>query len=436
MTKAPAPMREINFDGLIGPSHNYAGLSFGNLASAQNRGGVSSPRLAALQGLGKMRRMIALGLPQGLFLPHDRPNVQWLRELGFAGDDAAVCRAAWTEQPALFSNTMSASAMWTANAATVSPAPDTADGRCHFSIANLSTMLHRSVEPEQTLRQFRLAFADQRYFVVHAALPAGLGDEGAANFMRLGAGHEARGLELFVYGEASGQSFPARQNANASAAIGRRHGIDPAGIALVRQSEAAIAAGAFHNDVMAVANEHVLFTHEQAFADREAAYHNILEAVNGACIIEAPAVRISLEAAVRSYLFNSQLVSLPEGGMALILPQEARDTPEVWAWLESVRAADNPIRHLEIVDVRESMRNGGGPACLRLRVAVSEDAHAAINRRFLLDEAICDRIEAVIERHWPERIAPDDLGDPDLWQQCRTARAALLAALGFEGGEL
>ena len=147
-------------------------------------------------------------------------------------------------------------------------------------------------------------------------------------------------------------------------------------------------------------------------------------------------MRISLEAAVRSYLFNSQLVSLPEGGMALILPQEARDTPEVWAWLESVRAADNPIRHLEIVDVRESMRNGGGPACLRLRVAVSEDAHAAINRRFLLDEAICDRIEAVIERHWPERIAPDDLGDPDLWQQCRTARAALLAALGFEGGEL
>ena len=56
--------------------------------------------------------------------------------------------------------------------------------------------------------------------------------------------------------------------------------------------------------------------------------------------------------------------------------------------------------------------------------------------RFLLDPARCDLLAGLVERHWPERIAPDDLGEPALWRQCRTARAALLAGLGFGPGEL
>lgn len=434
-------VREINFDGLIGPSHNYAGLSLGNIASASNAGATSAPRAAALQGLGKMRAMLALGLPQGILLPHDRPNADWLRTLGFSGSDDAVLRAAWEREPALLRNAFSASAMWTANAATVSPAPDTADGRCHFTVANLSTMLHRSIEQNQTYRQLRLAFADERYFAVHPALPAGLGDEGAANFMRLGQSHQAPGLEVFVHGErpvrgSAGQVFPARQHRAASAAVARCHGLASGGYLLAAQSEIAIAAGAFHNDVVAVANENVLFAHEQAFADREAVYRTVSERVPGAVIIEAPARRIGLDLAIRTYLFNSQLVTLPEGGMALILPREAREAPAVWTWLEEVRSGDNPISKLEVVDVRESMRNGGGPACLRLRVALSSEAEAAIDGRFLLDERLCDRIEAVIEREWPEHIAPDDLGETDLWHRCRAARAALLTALGFAEGEL
>lgn len=434
-------MREINFDGLVGPSHNYAGLSLGNIASASNAGAESAPRTAALQGIGKMRRMLALGLPQGLFLPHDRPNADWLRKLGFAGNDQAVLRSAWEQEPALLRNAFSASSMWTANAATVSPGPDTADGRCHFTVANLSTMLHRSIEHDQTFRQLRLAFADERHFAVHPALPSGLGDEGAANFMRLGQSHAQRSLELFVYGERTAQgggagTFPARQHRAASAAVARLHGLGSGDHALVRQSEIAIAAGAFHNDVVAVANENVLFTHEQAFADREAVFGLVRERVPGAAIVEAPADRIDLDLAIRTYLFNSQLVTLPGGDMALILPQEAREAPAVWGWLQDVLAADNPIRHLEVVDVRESMRNGGGPACLRLRVAVSDEAHGAIDSRFLLDERTCDRIEAVVDREWPERIAPGDLGEPELWQRCRIARGALLDALGFAAGEL
>lgn len=429
-------MIEVNFDGLVGPSHNYAGLSLGNLASASNAGATSAPREAALQGLAKMRRMMALGFRQGMLLPHLRPDVAWLRGLGFAGDDEAVCRAAWREEPALLRNAFSASAMWTANAATVSPAPDAADGRTHLSVANLSSMIHRSLEPVQTLRQLRAAFGAVERIEVHEPLPSVFGDEGAANHMRLCERHGAAGLEVFVYGEKAAGGFPARQHRLAAQALVRRHRLGEAHAILARQSDAAIAAGAFHNDVVAVANENVLFTHEQAFADKDALYSAIRARIAGAEIIEVPASRVSLADAIRSYLFNSQLATLPEGGMVLLLPGEAREVPAVLAWLEELVAANGPIRRLEFMNLRESMRNGGGPACLRLRVVLGEDELAAMDQRFLLDAAKCDRIGNLIAEFWPERIAPGDLGEPALWQQCLTARAALLDLLGFQPDEL
>lgn len=404
---------EINFDGIIGPSHNYAGLSPGNLAATRNRGAVSSPRAAALQGVAKMRANLALGLTQGVLLPHARPDHQWLAALGLAYPDAP---------PHSQAQALSASAMWAANAATVSPAPDTADGRCHLSVANLVTMPHRSHEWPETLAQLRLAFADPA-FAVHGPVPAPFGDEGAANHMRLAPRHDAPGVEVFVYG-ISGGPFPARQHPDASAAVARRHGVRRA--LFVQQSEQAIAAGAFHNDVVAVANGHVLFAHEQAFAEKERFYADLRAALPEVEIVEVPAGRISLADAIRSYLFNAQLVTLPSGEMALIVPAEARDTPSVWAWLEEHVAGNGPIRRVEVVDVRESMSNGGGPACLRLRVVANP---ATIDPRFLVDDAKLDRIARVIEAHWPERIAQDEIGDPALIARIESARLALLNAL-------
>ncbi len=417
--------REINFDGLIGPTHNYGGLSLGNIASASNAGATARPRAAALQGLAKMRACMDLGLVQGFLLPHDRPNAALLRALGFHGDDAAVCAAAHAADPALLRNAMSASAMWAANAATVSPAPDTPDGRTHLSVANLSSNLHRSIEAAQTHRQLGTVFADERHFALHAPLPAPLGDEGAANHMRMGAHHGAPGLEIFVYGERQPGGFPARQHRAASEAIARRHGLAPERTHFARQSDEAIQAGAFHNDVVAVANETVLFAHEHAFEDKAALYSAIERAVPGATIVEVPAESIGLADAVASYLFNSQLVTLPEGGMALILPSEARDTPGVWAWLQTLIAGNGPIRALHVLDVRESMRNGGGPACLRLRVAVDEAAMAAIDQRFLLDNAKWEALHRLVEAHWPEAIGLADLVSKEVWQTAWAGRRAL-----------
>ncbi len=429
-------MRELNFDGLVGPSHNYAGLSFGNVASAINAGHVSSPRRAALQGVAKMREMLALGLMQGFLLPHERPFAPWLRKLGFSGSDDEVFAAAWRNEPILLANTFSASAMWTANAATVSPSPDTADGRCHLTVANLSTMAHRSIEAQQTLQQLKLAFNDSRLFAVHDPLPGKIGDEGAANAMRLCRSHGDPGLEIFVYGDNRDGRFPARQNRIAGEAIARRHGLASERQLHVPQSRAAIDAGAFHNDVVAVANESVLFTHEFAFEERERVHAAIRDRIDAVEIIEAPAWRISLRDAVRSYLFNSQLITLPTGGMILVVPGECRKTPSVWGWLHEAVVGHSSITQVKVVDVRESMRNGGGPACLRLRIPLSDEALAAVDPRFLASEAQCDRLERVIEEHWPQQISAAELSNPELWATCRRARAALLETLGFNAGEI
>jgi succinylarginine dihydrolase len=407
---------EINFDGIVGPSHNYAGLSLGNLASTRHAGAESRPRAAALQGIAKMRANLALGLAQGIFLPHPRPDRVWLTNL------AATIEAA---EPALAANAMSASAMWAANAATVSPAPDTADGRCHLSVANLRTMAHRSHEWPATLAQLQLAFADSGRFAVHGPIPAAFGDEGAANHMRLAPSHGEPGLEIFIYGVAGG-AFPARQHAQASKAIARRHGLDPERTIFVAQSEQAIASGAFHNDVVAVANERILFAHENAFAERDALVAQCERQVPGFELVEVSEAVVSLDDAVTSYLFNAQLVSPPGGETTLIVPSEARETPAVWAWIERHLASNGPIRRVEVVDVRESMANGGGPACLRLRVVADP---ATVDPRFLVDEAALDRIAEVVAARWPERIHSDELREPALIRDIEAARAALLEAL-------
>lgn len=408
---------EINFDGIVGPSHNYAGLSLGNIASASHRGNPSYPRAAALQGLAKMRGNMARGLAQGFLLPLPRPNEGLLARLAVDETaDRALLAAAW-----------SASSMWTANAATVSPAPDTADGRCHLTPANLSTMLHRGQEWPDTKRQLDVAFADTAHFAVHAAIPLSFGDEGAANHMRFCDGHDAPGVEVFVYGRPGGK-FPARQHEQASRAVARLHGLDHQRTVFIEQNPAAIEAGAFHNDVVAVANERVLFTHEQAFADQAGACEAIRAKFPALEVVEVPAGAVSLEEAIRTYLFNAQLLTLPTGEMALVVPEECRESAAVWSWCEAMLASNGPIRQVIPVDVRQSMANGGGPACLRLRVVADP---ATVDPRFLLDEAKAERIEQVIAGTWPEQIDPADLGNVALARDVRAARASLLETLGL-----
>ena len=418
---------EINFDGLIGPTHNYAGLSAGNLASLGNSGAVARPRAAALQGLEKMRRLMDLGVDQGFFPPPLRPATAILRALGFAGDDAEVLAEVAQVDPQLFRAACSASSMWTANAATVVAEADSGDGRLHLVTANLASMLHRAVEADDTYQLLCFVFADESHFRIHGPLPLGahFGDEGAANHMRLTTSHGAPGLNVFVHGKPRGGRFPERQALRASQAVARLTGLTQDGALFALQSGEAVDAGAFHNDVVAVANETVLLTHPEAFEHRDAFHAALNERAPATTIIEVE--NVSLADAVSSYLFNSQIVTLPHGGMALVLPTEVRDNADVWSALHKALGRAEVIERVEVVDVRESMRNGGGPACLRLRVPASPAARAAIHPGYLLTPARWDALAAIVERHWPEAVAPADLLDPHLWSAAREVDRRLRA---------
>ena len=178
---------EVNFDGLVGLTHHYAGLSYGNVASTSNKNSVANPKQAAKQGLQKMKTLADLGFKQAVLPPQERPHVGVLRQLGFSGSDSQVIAQAAKQAPALLSAVSSASSMWTANAATVSPSADTADRRVHFTVANLNNKFHRAIEAETTSRTLHAIFNNPAHFAHHEALPQQslMGDEGAANHNRL-----------------------------------------------------------------------------------------------------------------------------------------------------------------------------------------------------------------------------------------------------------
>ena len=432
---------EVNFDGLIGPSHNYGGLSDGNLASAKNAGDVSNPREAAIQGLEKMRRMVRAGLKQGVLPPLKRPSFDLLDRAGFGPRGSRAIKESVHHHPAVLKAAYSASSMWTANAATVSPSADASDGRLHLTPANLSTMLHRSIEHPETTASLRAIFSQEKYFAVHEALPwhSDYADEGAANHVRLCEEHGRTGVEIFVFGRdgsADNTKFPARQTRLASQCIIGSHGLDHDRAVLTQQSRKAIDAGAFHNDVVCVGTLDTLFFHEYAFENTEETLADIRNASKGLFELRpvmVPDKEVPLADAISSYLFNSQLLQIPgEDRLVLVAPTETEETPSTRAYCKRLVEGNGPIGRVDYVDVRQSMRNGGGPACLRLRVVMTDAELAACHQGVLLDEEKIDALQAVVRTSYRDRLAPADLADPSFAGECFHARAELLRVLDLE----
>jgi len=432
---------EANFDGLVGPTHNYAGLSWGNIASKANVNAASNPKEAALQGLVKMKRLADRGYVQGVLPPHERPHIPSLRRLGFEGNERQVLEQAARSAPAILAAVSSASAMWTANAATVSASADTADHRVHFTPANLCAKFHRSIEHPVTGRALKAIFTDESCFAHHPALPsvAHFGDEGAANHARLSRGHGEPGVELFVYGKSAFNAeapaparYPARQTLEASQAVARLHGLTDRHAVFAQQNPAAIDAGVFHNDVIAVGNGNVLFYHEQAFLEEERVLADIRHRLPGARLeaVRVGSEEVPLEDAVASYLFNSQLLNTPDG-MLLAVPGECREVESVSRYLDDLLRQDSPITSVEVFDVKQSMRNGGGPACLRLRVPLTDEELKAMNRGVILTDALYERLVTWVEAHYRDELTQEDLADPMLLDDNRKALDELTGILGL-----
>lgn len=424
---------EANFDGLVGPTHNYAGLSLGNVASLNNARHHSSPKQAAKQGLQKMKALHDLGMVQGVLAPQERPDISALRRLGFAGSDAEVIRSAASQAPEIYRAVCSASSMWTANAATVSPSADTADGRVHFTPANLTNKYHRSLEPATTGRILRAMFANTEHFAHHQHLPDNehFGDEGAANHTRLCSDYAAKGVEIFVYGrhafdsnKVAPQRFPARQTLEASQAVARLHGLSEANTVFLQQNPAVIDQGVFHNDVIAVGNRNVLFYHQQAFLNTQQGLQEIQRKFGDAAplhFIEVLEQQVSVADAISSYLFNTQLINLPTGEMVIIAPTECQEHQSVYRYLTELCQQDTPIKAVKYFDVKQSMQNGGGPACLRLRVVLTEQERAAVNPAVLMNDQLFATLNSWVDTHYRDRLTAADLADPQLLQESRTA---------------
>ncbi|MDP5057425.1 MAG: N-succinylarginine dihydrolase [Marinomonas hwangdonensis] len=425
---------EANFDGLVGPTHNYSGLSFGNVASLNNSARPSNPKAAAKQGLTKMKALADMGFVQGVLAPHERPHIPTLRRLGFTGSDAHILEQAAKQSPKLLAAVSSASCMWTANAATVSPSGDTRDKRVHFTPANLVNKFHRSIEHETTGAILKATFRDDAHFAHHPALPSvdHFGDEGAANHTRFCHDYGDQGVEFFVYGmEAfnsqapSPKKFPARHTLEASQAVARRHGLNPEHVVYAQQNPDVIDAGVFHNDVIAVGNRNAHFYHQEAFLDTAKMKQDLLKAWGDRAsefhLIEVPSNAVSVQDCIQSYLFNSQLLSRGVNDMVLIVPGECENNPAVWAYLNSLVKGPSPINEVKVFDLKQSMSNGGGPACLRLRVALTPAEQDAINPATLMNDALFERLNNWVDAHYRDELHEKDLADPLLLNESRTA---------------
>lgn len=423
---------EANFDGLVGPTHNYAGLSLGNVASLSNAASASNPKEAALQGLMKMKALADMGYLQGIIPPLERPDVYTLRRLGFSGSDAQVIAKAAKQAPKVLVACSSASSMWTANACTMAPSVDTNDGKPHFTPANLANKFHRSIEWPQTAALLKKIFPG-KHFVHHMALPQGehFGDEGAANHTRLAPSYAAPGVHFFVFGryafdlsKPAPKRFPARQTREASEAVARLHQLNPDKTVFAQQNPDVIDQGVFHNDVICVGNLNVLFFHEHAFLDKEATLAALRQAWQSdqpLHFIEVKESEVSVSDAVATYLFNSQLLARPDGRMLLVCPAECRENERVAQYLEKLIDSDGPIAEVKIYDVKQSMRNGGGPACLRQRVVLTEAEKNLVNPACWLNERSYERLVEWVNKHYRDHLTEADLADPQLLHESRQA---------------
>lgn len=430
----PSQTIEVNFDGLVGPTHNYAGLAHGNIASTRHRNLRSNPKRAALEALNKIKTLMSLGIPQAVLPPQHRPDIALLRSLGFSGSDKDILAAVHRDDPRLLATAASASSMWAANAATVSPSPDTNDHRLHITPANLIHNLHRSIESASTTRTLRAIFRDDSQFVIHDSLPASLSlcDEGAANHTRLCAAHGSSGLELFTFDRLGMDDdtplthYPRRQTLHASRSIACLHQLRPDSTLFIQQNPVAIDAGVFHNDVIAVGHRNILLCHEHAFVEQPRFLDELRTRFRVVCggelrVIQIAQQQLSLNDAVHSYFFNSQILTTPDGQTLLLAPAECEHIAPALATLRHITSAGSPIQRFEFIDVRQSMQNGGGPACLRLRIVLTPDQYRAAHQGIFLTDALHTALVDWVHRHYRDDLGPDDLADPHLLLESKSA---------------
>jgi succinylarginine dihydrolase len=410
---------EVNFDGLVGPTHNYAGLAHGNVHSTNNKSKPSNPCEAALQGLDKMKLMHDLGYKQAIIPPQERPLINNFEDY----QNMAI--------------NSSASSMWVANSSTVVPSTDSENGKLNLLTANLNFTHHRRIEAPQTHVTLNKIFNDTSKFLIHSPLESAgeLDDEGAANHTRFCNSYDEEGLHFFVYGRSQDdsaevpQQFPARQTYEASKKVAETMQIKNAVFA--QQSAESIDAGVFHHDVIGVGNKNLYFYHERALAEEAETIVKLQDSFNGTlnflCVKES---EVPMKLAVETYLFNSQLVEYETGHM-LIAPIRCRRNASVRKYLQSITGKNKPIKRVRYVNLEQSLWNGGGPACLRLRVTMNEREFLALHPGVIFTDKLHLRLRTWVKKYYVENLIYEDLFVPKYIKQCRNALSELTDIFGL-----
>ena len=410
---------EVNFDGLVGPTHNYAGLAHGNVHSVNNKNKPSNPCEAALQGLDKMKMMHDLGYKQAIIPPQERPLINDYDDYQNMAINA------------------SASSMWVANSSTVAPSTDSENGKLNLLTANLNFTHHRRIEAPQTHITLNKIFNDTSKFLIHSPLNSDgeLDDEGAANHTRFCNSYEEEGLHFFVYGRSSNSSeetpskYPARQTYEASKKVAENMQIRNAVFA--QQSVESIDAGVFHHDVIGVGNKDLYFYHEKALAEEAETITKLQDSFNGKlnflCVKES---EVPMELAVETYLFNSQLVEYEKGHM-LIAPIRCRRNALVRKYLQSIIGRHKAIKKVRYTNLEQSLWNGGGPACLRLRATMTEAEFSALHPGIIFTDKLHLQLRKWVKQYYVGNLIYEDLFVPSYIKRCREALQELTNILVY-----
>jgi len=410
---------EVNFDGLVGPTHNYAGLAHGNVHSVNNKNKPSNPREAALQGLDKMKLLHDLGFKQAIIPPQERPLLNDYNDYTNMALNA------------------SASSMWVANSSTIAPSVDTNNNKLNILTANLNFTHHRRIEAPQTNSILNKIFNDTSKFLVHSPLDSDgtLDDEGAANHTRFCNSYDEEGLHFFVYGRSQNKSeesptkYPARQTLEASKKVAEILQIK--NVVYAQQSAESIDAGVFHHDVIGVGNKNLYFYHEKALANETETLQNLQDNFKGDLnFLRVNEKDVPLKLAVDSYLFNSQLLEYKDGHL-LLAPIRCRRNALVRKYLQSITGKNKLIKKVRYINLEQSLHNGGGPACLRLRVAMNEHELNCINQSFIFDDKLHLQLRKWVKKYYVTNLIYDDLFVPAFIMKCRCGLQELTEILNI-----
>ena len=172
-----------------------------------------------------------------------------------------------------------------------------------------------------------------------------------------------------------------------------------------------------------------MLIHERAWENQAATLHRIRARVPDLRVFQVSSRDLSLEQAVTSYLFNSQLLETSDGWL-LNAPIECADGAARMVVDRLER--DGFVDRVRFNDLRQSMDGGGGPACLRLRLPLTEDEFRLLPETLMMTEERVEKLRSWVKKWYPSILRIEDLADAGFARRARKCSQALVEVLGCD----